>query len=115
MEARIVVNGQNADDEMRALHAWLRQEDELRGKVTPRTMPPAAGHMGAVLDSLAVTLGSGGAVAVLAQSVSVWLKQRHSDITVEVTHGERTVKVTANRVMDAEGLIREVLDGEHDR
>lgn len=100
---------------MRSLHRWLQEEDELRGRVSLLTAGPAVEEMGSLLEGLAVALGSGGAITVLAKSVSVWLTQRHSDITVEVSHGDRTVKVTANRAMDAEKLIRDVLDGEHGR
>lgn len=115
LEIRIRVDGQQPDDDMRSLHSWLQKEDELRGRVSLLTSPPAVEEMGSFLEGLAVALGSGGAITVLAQSVSMWLTQRHSDITVEVSHGDRTIKVTANRAKDAGKLIRDVLDSEHGR
>jgi hypothetical protein len=54
------------------------------------------GDMGALAEVLTVALASGGAVTTLAGSVSVWLEQRRSNITVEIVdaHGNST-KVTA--------------------
>jgi hypothetical protein len=109
MQARIRVD---TPDELRALHRWLQQEDELRGRVAIENATPARGEMGAVADFLVVAVGSGGAITVLASSISVWLRHRKSDITVELTETEsgRTVKVTAARA-DAEAVIRAALGG----
>jgi|SRR5882757_6016040 len=109
MQARIRVN---EPEELRALQQWLQQEDELRGRVAVEDAAPAADEMGTLADALIVAVGSGGAITVLANSITVWLRQRKADITVEVSDPEtgRTVKVTANRV-DAEAILRRTLGG----
>lgn len=114
MEVQIRVDAREAGDELRALREWLAGEDELRGRVTLRGAPPRPGEMGAVVDLITVAVGSGGAATVLAGSLAVWLRNRRSDVTIEVreTKQGRTVKVTGNRVEDAEALIREVLGQE---
>ncbi|MEC3974290.1 effector-associated constant component EACC1 [Amycolatopsis sp. H20-H5] len=97
----------HGDDAERQLRGWLVREDELRGCLEWRDMPIRHGHMSGVVDMLVVTLG--GAGAVLAQSLSTWLTQRHADITVTVKapYG-REVIVNVRRARDPETVIREV-------
>jgi hypothetical protein len=66
--------------------------------------------MGSVVDLLAVAVGGGGAVTVLASSLSQWLASRRSGVTVSVSSPRgRTVVLTASNVADPVELIREVL------
>ncbi len=75
--------------------------------------PFCAGHMGAVQEAIAVAVGSGGALTVLASALPVWLRQRcGSRVVIEVTvpgHGLR-ILVDSDRAEDAERLLREALD-----
>ncbi|WP_405561966.1 hypothetical protein [Streptomyces sp. NBC_01180] len=105
-----VAEGRDIAGELASLHQWLAREDTLRGRVRIGQRPVGFEHMGAPADTLVVAVGSGGAVAVPARSVSVWLRQRRSDVTVEVSSptGE-TVSVTARRVRDAQAVIETVL------
>lgn len=66
--------------------------------------------MGGVLDVLVVALGSGGAVAALASSVSTWLSQPcRADVTLTVTGQDgRHIELDARRVRDPAVLLREV-------
>jgi hypothetical protein len=92
------------------LFAWLGRENELRGKVRLQSRPLAPGEMGALPELIAVAIGSGGVASVLAGSLSTWLSQRKSDITLKVTGRDgRTVELNAQRVADADALLREVL------
>ncbi|MEV0705860.1 hypothetical protein AB0I53_49275 [Saccharopolyspora sp. NPDC050389] len=110
MHARVrVTAGREQQAELRSLGEWLRQEDDLRGYVSLEQPTPAPGEMGALSEVLVVALSTGGAVTALARSVSVWLQQRHSDVTIEVSNSDRTVTLDARRVVDAEALVREVL------
>jgi Effector Associated Constant Component 1 len=74
-------------DVLRPLLDWLRHEDILRDRVRTAHAPVRPGEMGVgMLDVLAVALGSGGAGAALATSVSTWLSQpRRADVTLTVT------------------------------
>lgn len=101
----------SADDDevLRSLLDWLRHEDTLRGGVRPVQAPVQPGQMGGVLDTLTVALGSGGAGAVLATSVSTWLRQRHTDITLTlVAEDGRRIELDARRLRDPAVLLREV-------
>ncbi|MGW3964437.1 effector-associated constant component EACC1 [Amycolatopsis sp. NPDC005003] len=118
MQARIRVTAGDSRDRLRPLLTWLRAENELRGRLELTGAAPAPDEMGAVADVLTVALGGGGAAAVLARSLSVWLRQQRSDTTIEITtdgDGARSVKVTAQRVEDAEAVIKSVLDAERER
>jgi len=100
----------DADDELRSLLDWLRQEDDLRGRVHLTPVVAQPGHMGGISDSLSVALGSGGALTVLATSISVWLKHRRSDLTVEITVGERTAKIDGKRVKADPESVRKIVE-----
>ena len=109
MDVAIVVGSEDARD-LPDLFAWLRREDELRGKVRLQSRPLAPGEMGTLTELIAVAIGSGGAASVLAGSLSTWLAQRKSDITLKVTGRDgRIVELKARRVAEADRLLREVL------
>ncbi|MGH3866315.1 MAG: effector-associated constant component EACC1 [Pseudonocardiaceae bacterium] len=97
-------------DALRSLLDWLRQEDTLRGRVRTAPTPVRPGEMGALDAALVVALGSGGAGAVLAASVSSWLSQpRRADVALTVTAEDgRRIKLDARRVRDPVVLLREV-------
>lgn len=97
-------------DELRSLLEWLRREDELRGRVSLEgAVDPSGEQMGGVLDVLTVALGSGGAAAVLAGSLSTWFTQRSSDVKVTVVGPDgRRIEVDARRVRDVPDLMRDV-------
>lgn len=97
-------------DALWSLLDWLRQEDILRGRVRTVQTPVRPGEMGALDAALVVALGSGGAGAVLAASVSTWLSQpRRADVTLTVTAEDgRRIELDARRVRDPAVLLREV-------
>jgi hypothetical protein len=65
-------------DELRALRAWLTQEEQLRGRVTLRQDGPAEpGTLGTALEALSVSIESGGAVTVLIAGIMSWVRQRY--------------------------------------
>ncbi|MGH3707830.1 MAG: effector-associated constant component EACC1 [Pseudonocardiaceae bacterium] len=97
-------------DVLRSLLEWLRHEDTLRGRVHTAPTPVPPGEMGGVLDVLVVALGSGGAGAALATSVSTWLSQpRRTDVKLTMTAEDgRHLELNAHRVQDPAALLREV-------
>ncbi|QYN18875.1 hypothetical protein [Amycolatopsis sp. DSM 110486] len=108
-ELHLVVRGHGEDSQLRALREWLLREDDLRGCLELRNRPVGPDQMGGVLDLLAVTLGTGGAGVVLAQSLSTWLTQRRTDVTVTVKAQDgREVSVDVRRALDPQAVIREV-------
>jgi hypothetical protein len=69
--------------------------------------------MGSLEDALAVALGAGGALTVLANSISVWLTQRRADVKIEVRSEDgRVVTVTVDRAPDAAKILTQVLHSE---
>jgi hypothetical protein len=113
----VVLNVENDSlDHVESLGDWLLREPELRGCVTPRTRPPAAGEMGPVVDAIAIAAGSGGALTVLAASLRTWLAHpRRSDVKIKIRGADgRTVEVDAKRVADVPGLVREVVEAQRE-
>jgi len=70
-----MIDGDARSDELAGLRDWLVNERELRGHLRDVRSAPAEGEMGAVVDALAVAVGSGGALTVLANALVNLAKQ----------------------------------------
>src|ERR1700761_6668782 len=98
MDADIRVTGGDDIAELGDLWEWLRGERALVGQVRVRRQQPGAHDLGGALDAIEVALGSGGAAAVLAGSLSTWITSRRSRVVVKVTTESGTVEVDARNV-----------------
>jgi Effector Associated Constant Component 1 len=65
------------DEEIRSLANWLRDEEDLRGRVRTENAPIQEGRMGGVLESVVVILTSA-TTATVFTSVKDWLIARKS-------------------------------------
>jgi hypothetical protein len=65
------------DEELRSLANWLRDEDDLRGRVRLSAAPIQEGHMGGTVDAIAMVLTSGTA-SVAIKSVMNWLTAKRA-------------------------------------
>ncbi|WP_018683317.1 effector-associated constant component EACC1 [Actinokineospora enzanensis] len=74
-------------DALADIAAWLRLEDELRGRIDLRSAPPRPGEMGSLWEVLVVAAGAGGAVTVLVQSLFGWLQSKRRDLSIRLTIG----------------------------
>ena len=104
MDAQLRVSGGDEIDEITDLWDWLRNERDLAGRAQALQRPPGEGELGGVLDTLAVALGSGGAGAVLARSLTAWLRTRRPNVTVTVKTKTGTVTVDAQNVASGDVL-----------
>jgi Effector Associated Constant Component 1 len=85
MDARLVITGgDDTHEDLSSLRQWLADEPEFRGRVRIVEAPIREGQMGGLAEALSVGLASGGALTVLASSVSVWLRERRSKLTVKI-------------------------------
>jgi hypothetical protein len=113
VDAAVTAEGPDAADQLRSLHDWLADVEELRGRVSRRESPPVPGTLGPVLDALAVALGPGGAATAFAAAAISWLRNRHGEVRIKVTLADdRVVELTAKRVsgLDATALERQVAE-----
>ncbi len=94
----------NVGEEARSLRAWLTQEDELRGRVElVEAQPPQPGTLGSLPAELLVTLGPGGAGAVLASAVIAWIRHRTAEVTCTLKRPDGTsVTLTGKRIRNAD-------------
>lgn len=103
---------------LESLAQWLKLEDDLRGRVHPKTSQIEPGEMGGVLQIIAVAVSSGGAISILVQSLFAWLSTRKSgQIHLRLTREDgREAELTFNGAhnLDAvtEKLLRFVNNGE---
>lgn len=92
MSGFIQISVRDAPDGARDLAKWLRDEDDFRSSVRLDDAPISTGEMGGIADSLTVAIGSGGAVAVLVQSLFTWLqardRSRHTTLTLKTGDGK---------------------------
>jgi hypothetical protein len=102
----LVVEGPDAVAGLASLNEWLRRTDELRGHVRAVPNVPEPGEMGGAIDVLVVAAGAGGALTVLANSLSVWLRlPRRSTVTVSVERPDGTrVAITGEHLKSVDEL-----------
>jgi hypothetical protein len=100
------------DEEIRRLARWLRDEDELRGRVRIGNKPIQDGEMGGVVDMVLVTATTTTA-PVLVQSLFEWLARRREVdkvvLSVESESG-RKVDLECGSRADAEKLLEALKD-----
>jgi hypothetical protein len=110
----VSLTGRDGADELESLDGWLRGERGLAGRVGVSVPQPREGELGAVAEALVVAVGSGGALSVLAASLSAWLSQpRRSDVRVRLSGvNGRVVEFAADRIdaEQVEALLRQALD-----
>ncbi|MBT3152639.1 hypothetical protein HTV45_17460 [Streptomyces sp. CHD11] len=97
---RLTVDG--GIDEVLSLQRWLSGHDDFAGRTRLRREEPGPGQMGAVLETITVAAGGGGAVTALIGTLSVWMRHRGTKITATVKKGDRSVTISADRVRAAE-------------
>ncbi|GAB3457137.1 effector-associated constant component EACC1 [Actinophytocola sediminis] len=112
--AVIRIAGSDADEELRKLACWLRDEDELRGRIELVAAPVRQGQMGGALETVSVMVTSGSA-AVLVRSLFTWLARRREAEKVTLTLNAKTRKLdlTCGSPADVEQVLkscREFLD-----
>jgi hypothetical protein len=113
------VSGADWMADLAEIDKWLADEPELRRAIVPRHRPPGPGELGPVADALAVAVGGGGTLTVLARSLKTFLSQpRGQRIELKITRPDGSVlKVTVEgarnlSVQDLAELIRAAHDEE---
>jgi hypothetical protein len=93
------------------LRAWLLSERQLRGSVDLVPAENDGGHLGGAWDAVAISLGSGGAIAAFCQVITEWIKRRQPETKLECTNrfGE-TVSLTNIEPDAASDLLRKFCD-----
>ncbi|ONI70631.1 hypothetical protein ALI144C_49340 [Actinosynnema sp. ALI-1.44] len=103
--ASITVDG--TEDDLRALGNWLRDEDDLRGRVRLDSAPIEEGQMGAVLDAVVVVLTSATA-GTLIRSVKDWLiaTRNAKKVTLKLTSKDGgKLELSVGSAEDAEAAL----------
>jgi hypothetical protein len=115
VEARLEIDGAaEVQDELSSLRRWLGDEAEFRGRVRVERAAVGPGEMGGLIDALSVSLASGGALTVLAGSVSVWLRQKRSTLTVRIVNADGSSQEISARGPAADTLAKKIDPRRHD-
>ena len=108
----LAVDGAGTPGYREDLFDWLRGRPELRGYVRSARGPAVEGALGASAGHLiAVAVGSGGPLSVLAGSLQSWFAQprpRRDGVIIKISreNGKKEIEVHAGRAADVESLMR---------
>jgi hypothetical protein len=105
MTVSIMLDG--ADEKLRSLANWLRDEDDLRGRVRVSPAPIPEGRMGGAVDAIVVVLTSA-TVGTMVTSVKDWLVAKRIAEKVTFTLRSETgreIDLTCGSATDAETLL----------
>jgi hypothetical protein len=109
-DGTISVSLDGPDDELRSLAGWLRDEDDLRGRVVLANKPIERGEMGGVLAAVEV-IATGGTAKALVTSLFEWLRHRRTAmaVTLKIRDGKgRELDLTCGSADDATVLLDKV-------
>lgn len=62
-----------------------------------------------VVEVVAAVVSSGAAIVALVRSLEAWRTARRGDVTVEIQHGDRRVRIDLDDPKQAERFLREYL------
>jgi hypothetical protein len=84
----VIITTDGAEEQLRSLANWLRDEDGLRGKVILSSAPILDGRMGGAFDAVVAIL-TGSTVGTLVTSIRDWRIARRSaeTVTLRLTSG----------------------------
>ncbi|MDV9173844.1 hypothetical protein R6V09_27530 [Streptomyces sp. W16] len=109
MDITLTVDSDQGEADLRSLQRWLLQDPGLRQVPIARLAPvPGDGDMGAVGEILLASLGAGGAGAVLANSLSVWLRSRVTPVKVRIERAQDILEVEVGNVEDPAVLLTQI-------
>lgn len=108
MTVELMVRSANAEDDLVALAAWLREERELTGLVQQHRGQAGSTQLGGAWELITVAVGSGGLGSVLAGALTTWLQHRPKT-TVKITRGDTAIEVEAGRVKDLPALLDKLM------
>lgn len=106
----IVVSLADADEELRSLAAWLRDEDQFRGRVRLNETPIQHGQMGGVLDTV-VTVVSSGTASAFVSSLFSWLthKRETRRVTLKVrAGGNQEIEISCGSSDEIQPIVEQV-------
>jgi hypothetical protein len=106
----ITISSDSSKTDLRSLHDWLADAEELRGAVRLVAGESEPGSLGWT-ELLAVAVGSGGAVSALLPLLTSWLGNRTYDVRVQIRDagGNVIAELDASRVRDPQ-LLRDVAE-----
>jgi hypothetical protein len=110
MELALSVSGPDQIHELASLEEWLLDDPELRACRIDRKAPELRpGEMGGISDVLIVALGSGGAGAALATSLSIWLRTRVDRVSVRLKTDKGEIEVQASGTGDVADQVKKII------
>ncbi|WP_418952534.1 effector-associated constant component EACC1 [Streptomyces albireticuli] len=108
--------GTGDGDDLRSLHAWLRDEPDLRRTATYDLLehPPGPGEMGSAAEALQLITENGWSAANFVLALVTWRQTRRREPPVTVRRGEVVVTISSGDEAEIRRVIA-MLEGEDDR
>lgn len=99
--------------DLRSLADWFRADEAIRGRVHLVEEPIRPGHMGGVVEVIAISVGGGGVANTLVRYFFTWLgkhgDQHRAHLTLKDENG-RQASLDVNGVRDPEALALKVFE-----
>lgn len=104
--ATVSLRPEGSDEEVRSLLRWLRDEDDLRGRVNAAEPAIADGGMGGLVDAVVLVL-TGGTAPVLVRSLFGWLAHRRAatKVSLRVKANGKEAELTCGSADDAQTVL----------
>ncbi|WP_146607427.1 effector-associated constant component EACC1 [Spongiactinospora gelatinilytica] len=95
MQVNVRLSGDYADQEMKSLYAWLRNDQEVRPNATISLVhrPLEAGAMGDALDLISLVIASGLQLPGIVAAISAWRQTRRQRPMITIESGDTKVVV----------------------
>lgn len=107
------VDAEAAEQELRSLREWLRDDDDVRRKavITLESAAPEDGAMGAAFDVIKLVLESGFELGNLALAYAGWraTRKKRDGFELVVRNGDTTVTISAPDAQEAEQQLRALM------
>lgn len=106
-QGSIYISAPDGSIDLRALADWFRVDDAFRGRIRLIEEPIRPGHMGGMIEVIAISVGGGGVANTLVRYLFTWLGKygdRHSaHLTLKDDTG-REVSLDVNGLHDSDAL-----------
>ncbi|MDB6014692.1 MAG: hypothetical protein JWL65_6942 [Gammaproteobacteria bacterium] len=101
MRGSVSISTSDGSIDLRALAAWLREDDIFRGKIRLDEEPINLGHMGGLIGEIIIAVGGGGVANTLIRQLFTWLEKRGDRHAAHLTLKDGTGREAS---LDVSGL-----------
>ena len=112
-QGNVIISAPDGSIDLRALADWFRADYAFRSRTRLIEEPIKPGHMGGMIEAIAIAVGGGGAVNTLIRYFFIWLgkhQDKHSaHLTLQDDTG-RELSFNIDGLSDPNAIIQKAFD-----